>query len=91
MSLNSSDSAALRETRRLVRSLRSDVCPSCAGKKKGMQTFCGKCYFKLPHAMRKALYDRVGEGYEEAFAAACDKLGVGNPVIQDELFDGGKS
>jgi hypothetical protein len=39
-------------------------------------TLCRQHYYALPNPMRKALYNRVGEGYEEALAAALDYLGA---------------
>lgn len=42
----------------------------CGGQKKRTQSFCGSCYYKLPPKLRKDLYQRIGEGYEEAHAEA---------------------
>lgn len=42
----------------------------CGRKKKTRQSFCSKCYFSLPRQLQAALYQRVGEGYEEAHAQA---------------------
>jgi hypothetical protein len=58
----------------LIDSLRSKICPACGGAKKPRNTFCSNCYLTLPKPMRVHLYDRVGDGYEEAVTAACDKL-----------------
>lgn len=55
----------------LVRSLMSEQCPCCKGPKIKRNTFCQRCYFNLGRGLRNALYQRVGEGYEEAFEAAC--------------------
>ena len=45
------------------------------GKEKGkMMSFCVECCFELPASMRRALYRRFGEGYEEAYAAAVKRL-----------------
>jgi hypothetical protein len=54
----------------LVRSLVSTLCPACKRAKKTRQTFCTGCYMSLGRGMRNALYDRVGEGYEQAYKAA---------------------
>lgn len=54
---------------KLVRELQSKDC-RCGAMKKEMQTFCKRCYFSLPPKMRDRLYDRLGEGYEQAYAAA---------------------
>lgn len=41
------------------------------GKSKGVKmAFCGDCFHGLPAAMQKALYKRLGSGFEEAYAAA---------------------
>lgn len=53
----------------LLRELAGATC-FCGRKKTGMQTFCGMHYHMLPAEMKSALYKRVGEGYEEAYAAA---------------------
>lgn len=68
----------------LIESLRSDLCPACGNPKKPAQTLCKGCYFKLPAKLRSGLYDRVGDGYEEAFAAAMTKLGVTAPLFYRE-------
>ncbi len=62
--------ADLPDTRALVASLRSDFCPICQGHKQPSQTMCRRDYHRLPAATKRALYDRVGEGYEEAVAQA---------------------
>lgn len=56
----------LPTTRQLIKSLKSELCPVCAGKKKPRHTLCGKCYFKMPAELRNATYAPVGEGYAEA-------------------------
>lgn len=58
----------------LIKSLMSEVCPACDKAKQKRKTFCNKCYFKLPKDQRTALYNRVGDGYEEAFADALKTL-----------------
>jgi hypothetical protein len=52
-----------------VKELQSETC-YCGAKKRGMQTFCRKDYYALPPKMRQALYNRIGEGYEEAYQEA---------------------
>lgn len=63
-------------TQDLVRSLMSDVCPTCGGVKRPRNTLCGGCYRKLPEDLKRNLYRRVGHGYEEAVAASLRALGV---------------
>lgn len=61
-------------TQQLIQSLNSSTCPACARKKKRTQTLCGGCYRMLPPAERNDLYNLVGNGYEEAVAAAMKRL-----------------
>ena len=56
-------------TRQLVEELRGTSC-TCGMPKKTHQTFCRACYYTLPQNVRSALYDLVGEGYEESYDAA---------------------
>jgi hypothetical protein len=51
----------------------------CGSAKKPRQAFCKSCYQRLPRLRRVALYKRVGEGYEQAYAAACEYLDLGAP------------
>jgi hypothetical protein len=48
----------------------------CGGPKPPKKTFCTRCFFALPAAMRKNLYQRIGEGYETAYNAAVVRLGL---------------
>lgn len=60
----------------LLKELTSNVC-QCGRPKKPMQTFCSTCYSRLPQQMRTALYyNRFGEGYQEARAAAGRELAL---------------
>ena len=49
----------------LVRQLASFECV-CTAAKDPRRTFCRKCYYSLPPRMRSALYQRLGQGYEQA-------------------------
>lgn len=69
------------DDRALVTSLRSDLCPACGGTKKPAQTLCRLCYIALPRRKRLALYDRLGEGYQEAVTAALDELGKAEFIV----------
>lgn len=60
----------------LVESLQSTTCPMCGGTKKPKQTACLMCYSELPSHLKRRLYCRIGEGYEEAFADAAVALDV---------------
>lgn len=54
--------------------LRSNEC-LCGRYKKQKLVFCYRCYKKLPVAMQRALYNRLGDGFEEAFEEAVKYLG----------------
>ena len=60
-------------TLQLIEELAGEVC-RCGKRKAGKMTFCAGCYRRLPHPMQMALYRRVGQGYEEAYAAAVEFL-----------------
>jgi hypothetical protein len=53
-----------------VATLRSNRCGGCGKKKGAMQSFCFECYRLLPDHMQRALYRRVGSGYEAAHEEA---------------------
>lgn len=67
------------ETKTLVQSLRSNTCPACGATKQASNSFCRSCYFELDAGSRRALYRKVGEGYEQAMAGALNELGVLKP------------
>jgi|WetSurMetagenome_2_1015567.scaffolds.fasta_scaffold330457_3 hypothetical protein len=71
------------EVMTLCRSLRSERCPACGRKKKSRQTFCLECYRALPKDMKRALYNRIGQGYEQAFSDALIFLEVETPAFPD--------
>lgn len=53
--------------------LRGVTC-RCGAPKITMQTFCRRCYYSLPRQNQRALYQRVGEGYEAAYLQAIEFL-----------------
>lgn len=57
----------------LVAELRGLKC-RCGAVKVPRQTFCRRCYYALPPALRKALYNGISEGYAAAYAAAATHL-----------------
>jgi hypothetical protein len=65
----------------LIRSLMSITCPACGGPKRPRQTLCPHDYARLTVLQRRALYKRVGEGYEDALVDAMRKLGVSSLKI----------
>ena len=46
----------------------------CGREKQARNTFCNNCYYKLPSEIKKALYKRFGDGYEQAYDAAVQFL-----------------
>ena len=55
--------------------LQSEECLCGWGKKPG-RSFCYRCYNRLPEHMRRDLYLRIGNGYEEALDEAVKYLGL---------------
>jgi len=53
--------------------LMSDEC-ACGNPKQPSRSFCYRCYMALPGDMRRDLWKRLGEGYEEAYEAAVKYL-----------------
>lgn len=68
-------------TKELIQSLRSTTCPTCGGTKKSRKTLCYGCYKRLPGTTKAALYDLLGEGYEQAVAAAMKHLGAARFIM----------
>lgn len=65
---------SMTELQRLVlHELDSKQC-RCATFKQPRQTFCRACYYALSPAMRHALYEKIGKGYEAAYVAAVNVL-----------------
>jgi hypothetical protein len=54
---------------RILRELAEPKC-FCGAKKAMMQAFCRPHYSSLPKWMRDRLYQRAGDGYEDAYTAA---------------------
>ena len=77
-------------TRDLIVSLASDTCPVCGRPKEPRQTLCRSDYFRLPRPIRVALYDRIGDGYEEAIQRAFGRLGVTEFRMPPEGQGGGR-
>ncbi len=65
----------------LIASLQSELCPACGGKKKSGMTLCYSDYKSLSAIQQKALYKRVGQGYEQAFHEAMITLEVETPAF----------
>lgn len=69
------DEAREKDIRFYVKELRSDECQCGGGKTRG-KSLCYRCYSRLPVEMKKALYRRLGSGYEEAYEAAVRHLSL---------------
>ena len=67
--------------KQLRESLAGNVCPACSRFKQARRTVCFACWGRLPHAMGRSLYQRIGHGYEQAFASAMTALGVATPHL----------
>ena len=67
--------------RQLIASLRSTRCLACGGAKNSRMTFCGRDYHRLSQPLKRALYARVGEGYEQAVREALAFLEVSQPAL----------
>lgn len=67
----------------LSMSLRGKTCPACGGFKRENNSLCSVCYHHCPAHIKRALYRKVGEGYEEAIDAAISSLGHGEPCWPD--------
>lgn len=52
----------------------------CGSAKESRQTFCRRCYFRLPKELRIALYRRLGHGYEDAYQRAAKFLDSLSPA-----------
>jgi len=68
----------------LIASLASDLCPACSRAKRPRNTLCYGCYRSLPQPLRTALYNRVNNGYEQAFNDAMLSLEVAEPAFPQE-------
>jgi len=64
----------MKSTREMVDELRGTKC-ICGKPKKSKRTFCFACYHSLPASLQKDLYNRIGEGYEQAYDASVAYLG----------------
>ena len=53
----------------------------CGATKKPRMSHCSKCYWALPNPQRRALYNLIGQGYGEAFAASVETLKAAGRVV----------
>lgn len=61
------------DTFEIIEILKSDTC-QCGQPKGYKMVFCRTCYGKLPPAIQKALYQRIGFGFEQSYDLACEYL-----------------
>ncbi|MHA2065065.1 MAG: hypothetical protein ACXABY_11880 [Candidatus Thorarchaeota archaeon] len=61
------------ETKFYYEALSSEQCV-CEAWKKKRYSFCYSCYHALPLDMRNDLWQKMGEGYQEAYDAAISWL-----------------
>ncbi len=61
------------EQLRLLEELKGTSC-LCGGTKQPRSSVCFGCWGKLPRKIQRGLYQRIGQGYEEAYAAAKNHL-----------------
>jgi hypothetical protein len=59
----------MSDTKFYIKELMSDEC-QCGRLKQHRRSFCYKCYTSLPKHMQRDLYQRMGDGYEEAYDEA---------------------
>ncbi len=57
----------------LARELAGTEC-LCGGPKKARSSVCYACWRKLPKKLQQGLYQRIGQGYEQAYADAKNHL-----------------
>lgn len=56
-------------------------CLGCGKSKPTNNAFCRGCYHSLPSDMKRALWQRFGSGFEEAFIAALAHFKVDQGLI----------
>ena len=73
------ESLAIR--RGLIHELMAFTC-RCGRAKGHGYSLCATCFHALPENLRSALYKRIGEGYDEAYARACRVLDLATVARQ---------
>lgn len=75
-------------TQGIIREPRGGTC-RCGHKKELNQSFCRRCYYRLPGDLRIGLYNRIPKGYERVHRAACEYLDAnGRAAGSDRGTDG---
>lgn len=65
----------------LLRSLRSQTCPSCGLIKPPRKSICTACWAQLTPTLRAHLYRLIGQGYDKAMLAALQHLGKSQLIL----------
>lgn len=55
------------ESRDIFAAFTSTHCAGCGGSKRRHVAFCKFCYAELPAALKNALWQRFGSGFEQAY------------------------
>jgi hypothetical protein len=55
------------ESREIWDAFMSKQCAGCEGVKRARNAFCVDCYQQLPTALKSALWQRFGSGFEQAY------------------------
>jgi hypothetical protein len=63
----------MTEVKFYLREFISEEC-QCGKYKKSQMSFCYPCYKSLPRDLQRNLYNRLGNGYEEAYDEALTYL-----------------
>ena len=63
--------------------LKNGTCRCGAAKQTGM-AFCFACWRHLPENIRRALYRRIGQGFEAAYRVACEYLAAWPPTTKKQ-------
>jgi len=58
------------ESREIFAAFSGTECSGCADKKQRHHAFCKSCYRQLPRSLQKALWQRFGSGFEQAYMAS---------------------
>lgn len=81
------------ESNEIFAAFSGKVCAGCSGTKRRHVAFCSWCYRELPAALKNALWQRFGSGFEQAYMGCLSWFrthplqGV-HRAKQQDLFEG---
>lgn len=83
------------ESREIFAVFVGTTCAGCDGAKRRHVAFCSSCYRELPRALKSALWQRFGSGFEQAYMGCMSwfrthPLQGEHRARQQGLFDGGE-